>query len=180
MTKLLRSFLVLSVGIWGAGAGSVYGQQKPEPPKLDLAFDLHLELGKATDVGQIGPAGMRRVVPVMGGTLEGPGLKGKILPGADYQIIHPDLLTEIDAHYVVQLESGDLLYVTNRGVRHGPMEVLQKLAAGEKVDQSLIYFRTVVSVETAAPALQWMNRTIFVCKGERLPNEALIHVYRLN
>ena len=60
------------------------------------------------------------------------------------------------------------------------MEVLQKLAAGEKVDQSLIYFRTVVSVETAVPALEWMNRTIFVTKGERLPNEALIHVYRVN
>jgi Protein of unknown function (DUF3237) len=178
MTKLLRSFLAFSVGILGAGAGRVYGE-KPEPPKLEHAFDLHLELGKATDVGKAGPAGLRRVVPVMGGTLEGPGLKGKIMPGADYQIIHADLLTEIDAHYVVQLESGELLYIVNRGVRHGPMEVLQKLAAGEKVDQSLIYFRTVVSVETAVPALDWMNRTIFVTRGERLPNEALIHVYRV-
>jgi hypothetical protein len=58
--------------------------------------------------------------------------------------------------------------------------VLQKLAAGEKVDQSLIYFRTVVTVETAVPALQWMNRTIFVGKGERLPNQAVIHVFRVN
>src|SRR6202035_3549579 len=152
----------------------VTGQPKSELPKLDAVFDLHLEVGKPIDVGRIGPAGVRRVVPVLGGTLEGSGLKGKILPGADYQIIQPDGLTEIDAHYVVQLENGDLLYVTNRGVRHGPAEVLQKLAAGGKVDQSLIYFRTVVTVETAVPALQWMNRTIFIAKGERLPNEALI------
>jgi hypothetical protein len=161
-------------------AAALLGQSKPVPPKLDLAFDLHLELGKPTDVGQIGPAGSRRVAPVLGGTLQGAGLKGKIMPGADYQIIHPDGLTEIDAHYVVQMENGDLLYITNRGVRHGPADVLQKLAAGEKIDQNLIYFRTVVSVETAAPALQWMNRTIFVCKGERQPNEAVIHVYRVN
>src|SRR5713101_195893 len=151
--------------VLGLCAGLLPGQAKP--PKLDLAFELHLELGKPTDVGQIGPAGSRRIVPVAGGTLQGPGLKGKILPGADYQIIHPDGLTELDAHYVVQLENGDLLYITNRGVRHGPAEVLQKLNAGEKVDQSLIYFRTVVSVETAAEGLQWMNRTIFVTRGER-------------
>jgi len=156
------------------------GQSKTAPPTLDPVFDLHLQLGKPTDVGQIGPAGARRIVPVAGGTLEGPGLRGKILPGADYQIIHPDGLTELDAHYAVQMENGGLLYVNNRGVRHGPADVLQKLNSGQPVDQSLIYFRSVISIETAAPALQWMNRTIFVCKGERQPNEAVIHVYRLN
>ena len=161
-------------------AGWLAAQSKPSPPKLDHVFDLHLQLAKPTDVGQIGPAGARRIVPVAGGTLEGPGLKGKIMPGADYQIIHPDGLTELDAHYVVQLDNGDQLYVNNRGMRHGPPEVLQKLNSGQPVDQSLIYFRTVISIETAAPALQWMNRTIFVCKGERQPNEAVIHVYRVN
>jgi hypothetical protein len=161
-------------------AGLLLGQSKPVTLKVEPAFDLHLELGKPTDVGLTGPAGLRRLVPVQGGTLQGKGLKGKIMPGVDYQVIHSDGLTEIDAHYVVQMESGDLLYITNRGMRHGPPEVLKKLAAGEAIDQNLIYFRTVVSVETAAPALEWMNRTIFVCAGERLPNEAVIHVYRVN
>ncbi len=173
--KLVKIFLAGCVV-----TGLLLGESKPAPPKLDHVFDLHLELAKPTDVGQIGPAGLRRVVPVAGGTLEGPGLKGKIMPGADYQIIHPDGLTEIDAHYVIQMENGDLLYVTNRGMRHGPAEVLQKLNSGQPVDQSLIYFRTVISVETAAPSLQWMNRTIFIARGERQPNEAVIHVYRVN
>ncbi len=127
---------------------------------------------------------MRRVVGVLGGTLEGAGaaapLKGKIMPGADYQIIRPDGFTEIDAHYVVQMESGDLIYVTNRGMRHGPPELLAKLNAGEAIDQSKIYFRTVITVETAAKTLDWMNRSIFVASGERQPGEAVIHVYRLN
>ena len=124
-------------------SGCLSAQSKPVPPKLEHVFDLHLQLGKPTDVGKVGPEGNRRVVPVLGGTLEGPGLKGKIQPGVDFQIIEPDGLTQLDAHYVVQLESGDLLYVTNRGMRHGPPEVLAKLNAGEKVDQSVIYFRTV-------------------------------------
>lgn len=156
------------------------GQSKPVTAKIEPVFDLHLQLGKPVDVGKIGPAGTRRIVSVLGGTLQGPGLKGKIQPGVDFQMIHPDGFTEIDAHYVIQMENGDLIYVTNRGMRHGPPEILQKLNAGEAVDQSLIYFRTVVSIETAAPALQWMTRTIFVCAGERMPNEAVIHVYRVN
>ena len=59
-----QSFLILSVGILGASLSSA--EQKPEPPKLDLAFDLHLDLGKPMDIGKIGPAGMRRVAPVLG------------------------------------------------------------------------------------------------------------------
>ena len=161
-------------------AGLMLGQSKPVRLKVEPVFYLHLQLSGPVDVGQTGPAGLRRIVSILGGSLQGPGLKGKIMPGADYQIVRADGLTEIDAHYVVQMESGDLLYVTNRGMRHAPAEVLRKLNAGEQVDQSQIYFRTVVSVETAAPALQWMTRTIFVCAGERQPNEAVIHVYRVN
>ncbi|MSV35500.1 MAG: DUF3237 family protein [Bryobacterales bacterium] len=54
-------------------------------------------MGKPTDVGKIGPAGNRRVVPVNGGTIEGPGLKGKILPGVDFQILQPDGLAKLNA-----------------------------------------------------------------------------------
>ena len=173
----LSGALVLSAAL-------LSGQTKPASPKLDPVFDLHLQLSKPTDVGQTSAAGLRRLVSILGGTLEGPGmgtpLKGKILPGADYQMIHPDGFTEIDAHYVVQLESGDLLYITNRGMRHGPADVIAKLNAGEAVDQSRIYFRTIVTVETASKPLAWMGRSIFVCRGERQPNEAVIHVYRLN
>lgn len=161
-------------------ASLVLAQSKPAAPKLEHVFDLHLQLGKATDVGKVSPAGNRRVVPVNGGTIDGPGLKGKILPGVDFQVIQPDGLTELDAHYVVQLDNGDLLYVTNRGMRHGPPEVLAKLNAGEKVDQSVIYFRTVITVESASPALKKLTRSILICAGERLPTEAVLHVYRVN
>jgi hypothetical protein len=173
--------LTLALGLC---SGLLTAQSKLPPPKLDPVFNLHLQLSKPTDVGQTSPAGLRRVVTVLGGTLEGTGstasLKGKILPGADYQIIRPDGFTEIDAHYVVQMESGDLIYVTNRGMRHGPPELIAKLNAGESVDQSKIYFRTIITIETAAKTLDWMSRSILVSVGERQPSEAVIHVYRLN
>ena len=159
-------------------------QSQLPAPKLDSVFDLHLQLSKPTDVGQTLPAGLRRIVTVLGGTLEGTGsyasLKGKILPGADYQVIHPDGFTEIDAHYAVRMENGDLIYITNRGMRHGPADLIAKLNAGQAVDQSKIYFRTVVSIETAVKTLDWMNRSVLVSVGERQPAEAVLHVYRLN
>ena len=172
--------LTLALGLC---AGLLSAESKLPAPQLDPVFDLHLQLAKPIDVGQTGSAGLRRVVNVVGGALEGTGsvpLKGKILPGADYQIIRPDGFTEIDAHYVVQMESGDLIYVTNRGMRHGPPELLAKLNAGEAIDQSKIYFHTIVSVETAAKTLDWLSRSILVSTGERQPGEAVIHVYRLN
>lgn len=174
--------LMLSLAL----AAAALPAQKLGPPKFDHVFDLHLQLGKPMDVGTVTSAGLRRVAVVDGGSLEGPGmpggpaLKGKIMPGADYQIIRPDSFTEIDAHYVIRLESGDSIYVTNRGMRHGPADLLAKLAAGETIDQSKIYFRTVISVEAAAKSLDWMNKSIFVGIGERMPTEAVIHVYRLN
>jgi len=175
------ALLTLALGICTAPLSA---QSKLHAPKLDPVFDLHLQLAKPIDVGQTGPAGLRRVVTVLGGTLEGTSsgapLKGKIMPGADYQIIRPDGFTEIDAHYVVQMESGDLIYVTNRGMRHGPPELLAKLNAGEAIDQSKIYFHTIISVETAAKTLDWLSRSILVSAGERQPGEAVIHVYRLN
>jgi hypothetical protein len=172
--------LTLALGLC---AGLLFAQSKLSAPKLDPVFDLHLQLAKPIDVGQTGTAGLRRVVNVLGGTLEGTSsaepLKGKILPGADYQIIRPDGFTEIDAHYVVQMDSGDLIYVTNRGMRHGPADLLAKLNAGEAIDQSKIYFHTIISVETAAKTLDWLSRSILVSAGERQPTEAIIHVYRL-
>lgn len=185
MYPIARAAKVISFSVvLLSGAARLSAQPKPPSPKLDPVFDLRLQLSPPTDVGPTGPAGLRRVVTVLGGTLEGPGmgspLKGKILPGADYQVIHPDGFTEIDAHYVVQLEGGESLYITNRGMRHGPADLIAKLNAGEAVDQSKIYFRSIVTVETASKPLAWMSRSILVCIGERQPNAAVIHVYRLN
>jgi hypothetical protein len=54
-------------------------------------------------------------------------------------------------------------------LRHGPPEVLARLAAGEPVDPGLYYFRTVLRFETGSPALDWLNRVIAVARGARRP-----------
>jgi hypothetical protein len=160
-------------------AAVVLSQAAPPPPKLELAFELHAEVGKPDEVGVVA-GGTRRVIPILGGTFTGPNLKGKILPGgADHQLLQPDGFTQLEARYILQTEQNELIYVNNRGMRHGPPEVLQRLNRGERVDPNLIYFRTAATIETAAPRLAWMSRALFVCVGERYPTEVVVRFYRV-
>lgn len=174
--RILSTCVLLSVVVC---ASLTLGQQTPQAPKLELAFELHAEVAKPDEVGVVA-GGTRRVIPILGGTFTGPGLKGKILPGgADHQLLQPDGFTQLEARYILQTDQGELIYVNNRGMRHGTPEVLAQLNRGERVDPNLIYFRTAATIETAAPRLQWMSRAIFVCVGERYPTEVVVRFYRV-
>ena len=111
-------------------------------------------------------------MPLTGGTFTGPELNGTLLPGvsADWQIVLPDGTALGDIRYTLQTDDGDLLYVQSRGVRHGSAEVLARLARGEDVDASEYTFRTSTQIETAAPALDWLNKGVFISVGGRQPD----------
>jgi hypothetical protein len=149
------------------------------PPTLTFAFELRAQVAEHTEIGQV-PHGRRRIVQILGGTVEGPGFSAKVIPGgADWQLIQPDGFSELDTRYTLETERGQRVYVQNAGMRHAPPEVMQRLLAGEIVDPKLVYFRTVPKFETAAPELQWLARSIFVGIGERFPNEVVVRFYRL-
>ena len=149
------------------------------PPTLTYVMTLRVQVGTPLDVGQV-PRGRRRVIPILGGTFEGPTIRGKVLPGgADWQIVRADGLAELDTRYALQTDSGSLIYIQNAGIRHASPEVTKKLLAGEPVDPSEVYFKTVPIFETAAPELQWLTRAIFVGTGERMPTEVIVHVWRV-
>src|SRR6185312_16552860 len=88
----------------------------PNAPRLEFAMEAHVTVGAALEVGRA-PAGERRIVPITGGAFEGPGLRGRVLPGgADWQMIRPDHTAELDARYTLETESGGLIYVRNRAI----------------------------------------------------------------
>ena len=152
--------------------------QTPAAPKLEFVFEVRAQLGEPIILGQFTGSTTRRIIPVTGGTFEGPAIKGKLLPGgADHQVIHADGFTEVNAEYALETDRGETIHVRNTGMRHGPAELIAKLNAGEEVDQSKIYFRTAPVFDTAAPRLQWMRRALFICVGERYPNEVVIRFY---
>ena len=160
---------------------SAVAQELPAPPGLEFVFELRAEVADPIVVGVLPTGQTRRIIDITGGTFEGPGLRGKLIPGgADWQLIRAgDGFTNIDARYTLQTDDGDLIYVTNIGIRRASADVMRRLNAGEEVDQSEIYFRAIPTFETAAPDLQWMMQSVFVSTGERYPNGVIIRYFRL-
>jgi hypothetical protein len=151
--------------------------QNSAAPTLVPIADLSVEVGAPIVVGET-PAGLRRVIPITGGTVTG-RIVGRVLPGgADFQILKRDDVTELEARYVIETATG-LVYVVNNGVRSGPKHVMDALARGEKVDPALVYFRAIPRFETSAPDLLWLTRKIFVCSGVRLPDRVVLKFYEL-
>jgi len=149
------------------------------PPELVFAFEARVQVGPPVDIGPV-PGGRRRIIPILGGSFEGSGLKGRVLPGgADWQIVRADGLGELDTRYTLETDDGKLIYVQNAGIRHASPEVTAKLMAGQPVDPSLVYFRTVPKFEASAPELAWLMRSIFVGTGERYPADVLMRFWKL-
>ena len=151
----------------------------PSPPQLEFAFEATAEIGAPQDLG-ITPHGRRRIIPVLGGRFEGPRIRGRILPGgADWQILRTDGTAELDARYTLETDQGAFIYVSNRGLRHGPPDVLVRLNAGETVDPASYYFRTIAQFETGAPECQWLTNAIFVATAERYPDKVIVRFWKL-
>ena len=177
--RVTRGLCVLVLGLLVSTVQPAAAQAPPPAPKLVFAFEARVELGPVMELGQV-PRGRRRIIPIIGGTFEGPGIKGKVLNnGADWQIVRPDGFADLDTRYALETDKGQLIYIQNAGMRHAAPDVLAKLAAGEVVDPNLVYFRTVPTFETSAPELQWLTRSIFVGVGERYPTHVLIKFWRM-
>jgi hypothetical protein len=142
-------------------------------------FSIRCELANILDLGPA-PFGHRRVVNILGGPVTGARLSGRVLRGgADWQIVAADGSIDLHARYTIESDAGALVQVDSKGIRHGPPDVLARLAKGEDVDPSLYYFRTVMRFETAHPAMDWLNRILGLARGTREKNAVRLDVYEV-
>lgn len=140
-------------------------------------FTITARIGQVASAGDIGH-GVRRIIPIIGGEVRGPNVNGKVLAfGADFQIIRPNELIDLEAKYAFETDDGATVYVENRGIRFGPVELLQKLRRGEAVDPKLIYFRTVPKFETGHEKYRWLMQHIFVASAARHVDRVVIDVH---
>jgi hypothetical protein len=142
-------------------------------------FTIQCTLGSIQKLGAT-PYGERRIINILGGTVEGPKLQGQILPGgADWQIVRADDVVHLTARYTLQSEAGGQVLVNAEGYRHGPPEVMARLARDETVDPSLYYFRTFMRFETSAPDLGFLNRILAIGVGARENKAVRIEVFEV-
>jgi uncharacterized protein DUF3237 len=115
------------------------------------------------------PAGGRKIVTVRGGRFYGSRLTGEILPGgADWALSRADGTLLLDVRLTLRTDDGALIYLSYVGMRHGPAEVMARLAGGERVAASEYYFRILPRFEAAADRYDWLNRIVAVGLGDRL------------
>src|SRR3954463_13485755 len=140
-------------------------------------FTITARIGEVTSAGEIG-TGVRRIIPIIGGEVKGEGINGKVCAfGADFQIIRPNELIELEAKYAFETDDGAVIYVENKGLRFGPVELLQKLKRGEPVDPALIYFRTHPRFETGHDNYRWLMQHVFIGSAARHADRVIIDVH---
>jgi Protein of unknown function (DUF3237) len=140
-------------------------------------FTITARIAEATTAGDLG-YGVRRIIPITGGEVRGEEVNGKVLPfGADFQIIRPNELIDLEARYAFETDDGAVVYVENKGIRFGPADLLVRLKRGEPVDPKLIYFRTVPKFETGAEKYRWLMEHIFIGSAARHADRVVIDVH---
>ena len=136
--------------------------QNYAPPELEFVCELKVTVDQAMTVGQTAH-GTRIIIPISGGTFEGPLLKGTVLKGgADYQYANNETgRTEIEAIYTIKTDDNVLIHIRNAGLIYAP-----KAPSGNgPMDFNNIYFRAAPKFEAPVNSkYDWMNNAIFVCK----------------
>ena len=151
----------------------------PAPPALVPMARIRCEVGALVSLGAA-KYGERRYVPLAGGTVAGPELNGSIVEGGvDWQIARADGVLDIAAHYVIRTPDGALVEVRSDGMRHGPPEVMARLARGEPVARDEYFFRTVMRFQTGAPQWLHLNKVLALAVGQREANAVCLDVYRI-
>jgi len=153
MKKVLLSTIILLASVMTASA------QVAEPkdtPQLEFALQLKVTLGDSYDVGET-QHGQRIVIPITGGTFEGPAIKGTIINGgADYQLANKALnRTELEAIYSIKTDDGVYIHVRNRGI----------IWSGKDAQGNpSFYFKAAPQFEAPTDSkYAWLNNSLFVC-----------------
>jgi hypothetical protein len=143
-------------------------------------FTLTAEVPRIVDLGAT-PYGSRRIASVTGGTFKGERLSGTIqpAPGGDWLLVRPDGATVLDVRLTLETDDQQLIYMTYRGIRHGPAEVMARLSRGEQVDPASYYFRTTPVFETASQKYDWLNRIVSIATGRRESTGPVYEVFEV-
>ena len=135
------------------------------PLTTEFVLEAEVTLEPAVEVGPSSD-GVRRYIPINGGTFHGPRMQGVVLPGgADWQVDRADGVTELDALYSIKTHDGAVIIVRNRGLY---------------VDRG-VYFRTIPHFQAPRGPYDWLNKAVFVgsVAGAPMPNAVVVRVFRV-
>jgi hypothetical protein len=149
-------------------------------PQLEHLCDLAVTIAAPVEVGQT-PAGLRRMIPITGGTVKGARVNGKVLAGgADFQLIlNGGTQAHLDARYVIELDDGSRVFVQNTALRVASLENSLRIMNGQPVNPDEVYFRCQPKLEATTPEWAWLSESQFIGVGRRAPDGVFMSFYRV-
>ena len=150
----------------------------PLEPTLVFVFELRVEVDLERRIGH-GTSEALGFTPITGGTVVGPRLNGRVLPGGgDWWVARSDV-TQLDARYLLEADDGTVIDVVNRGYYVASDDLEQRLAAGEPVTEEELYYRTAPVFQTDAAAHRWLAERQFIGMARPEPGMVCIRVFEL-
>jgi len=149
-------------------------------PKFRYVFSISLTLGKPYWLKPTTMGATRAAVYAMEGTIEGPDIKGRVIPmsGGDWPLLRPDGVIDFDARYMLELDDGTVIYMQNRGYRWAyTPEVAERMARGEHAEPHEYYMRVTPRFDVPEGPHDWLSRHIFVGVAEKIPGANRIHYF---
>jgi len=136
---------------------------RSDSPEMAFAFEVRVDVGPDEHVGH-GEGDVLHFVPILGGTVDGPRLRGAVVPGGgDWYVRRSLTCCHLDARYLLRAEDGALIDVANRGFyRTRTAELMARADAGEPIEAADVYYRTSPVFRTDAPSHRWLSESVFV------------------
>ena len=138
--------------------------------KFEHAFDIRINFDRRWLSDPL-PGGAKQGYTSVGenSTVSGPRLNGKVVDysGADWPIVRTDGVVELNAHYTIRADDGALIYIRNLGYVHGPLRTREQSA--QDTPGIPAYFRCTPYFRAPQGAHDWLNRTVIVGVGKRMP-----------
>ncbi len=143
-------------------------------------FTLLLDVAPPINVGK-SPGIDRRIGVITGGRFEGEKLRGTLLPGgSDWQAVRPgDGAFMLNVRICLKTDDDAIISMNYPGIRHGPKDVLDRIARGEVVKATDYYLRISASYETASEKYGWLNNILSVGIGHRLPEGPIYQMFEV-
>jgi hypothetical protein len=145
---------------------------------VEHLFDMHVNLRPAQPIAT--PVGARLTFITTGGVIDGPKLRGEILPGGgDWLIVGADGVGRVDVRATIRTHDGVLIHYEARGVIKIPADGLDRLADGEVLPFEQTYVRTTPKFETADERYAWLSEVVAVGYNILSPNHIDYRIYRV-
>lgn len=145
-------------------------------PELEYVFELRVDIEEGWRIGRSQDERLW-FTPITGGTVDGPRLRGVIVPGGGDWSVQRRETSQLEARYILEAENGAHIDILNRGYYRSTPELEARVAAGDYPFETEYYFRCAPVFQTDDPEHLWLAENQFVGMARDEEQQIRIRVF---